>query len=127
MSAMAELAAALDVFDALEDRAEWGGFGYLGERRNHRGLVGRVRQAEIDAALLDVLGEGPALFEWANSPEGRKFGDHVYGGAGRAPVPARVALATWRGDWRRILSCTCAPDHIEAGGYDAGCPVHDPS
>lgn len=22
--------------------------------------------------------------------------------------------------------CTCRPDHLEVGGYDPGCPLHDP-
>lgn len=24
------------------------------------------------------------------------------------------------------MTCTCHPDHLELGGWDKGCPVHDP-
>lgn len=102
---MSELAAASAVFDGMEARPEWGGFGYLGERRNVRAAVESgewpaellTRLAALDAALLDVLGEGERAFTWANSREGRRFADWAVG----SQAPAVEAVASWRADWSK--------------------------
>ena len=62
------------------EREEWGGWGYLGERRHFAGqtVVGRA-----DAALLDVANDrgwtADQLFEFVNSRDGRHFGDATLG------------------------------------------------
>jgi hypothetical protein len=68
-----------DIFEAMERDERWGGFGYLGGRRNalaegHADLV-----ADVDARILAAtLGEGwtaEELFAWANSKRGRWLAD----------------------------------------------------
>lgn len=63
----------------------WLGFGYLGERSNHQGEVDLV--AATDQRIVDIANERgwdyEALFDWANSKNGRHFGDVVFGGTAR--------------------------------------------
>lgn len=67
--------------DHMESDDRWEGFGYLGERRNQR-LAGRGTEAAdikalraANAAGLDYQG----LFAWANSKDGRWYGDCMFG------------------------------------------------
>lgn len=76
---------------ALEKNEEWGGFGYLGERRHvHQSIVSSEwpdtmwnRIAEADAFVILRAGKNgwddDLLFEWANSRAGRHFADEVFG------------------------------------------------
>jgi len=86
------------IFDAMTDNPEWGGYGYLGERR-----VGRTSAhtpeaiAAMDEATYQIAeAQGltdAELFEWANSRDGRWWADMTITGltVKAAPVaPRRV-------------------------------------
>lgn len=76
---------------ALEKREDWGGYGYLGERRHvHASIVSgewpdtmwnRVAEADTFVVLCAVNNgwNDDRLFEWANSRAGRHFADEVFG------------------------------------------------
>lgn len=72
------------ILDQFASRDEWLGFGYLGERA--RTDVGSDVVAAVDEFVCseaDRLGMTQAeLFAWANSKDGRYFGDVVLGGSG---------------------------------------------
>jgi hypothetical protein len=78
------------VFDEFSRDDRWLGFGYLGERRNRLSDIDPDRPAEpdlvaaIDQRIVDhANAEGwtrDDLFHWANSRDGRWFGDVVFGG-----------------------------------------------
>lgn len=68
--------------DALTEHDEWLGFGYLGERQLDRRTPAEV--AAADAVVLDHANRRgltvEQLFTWANSKDGRWFGDCMFGG-----------------------------------------------
>ena len=79
---------ATETFNAMENNEEWGGWGYLGERRhylqteghNHqRAAVARADQAAYTAAAERGLSP-EALFDWANSKTGRWYADCALSG-----------------------------------------------
>jgi hypothetical protein len=68
--------------DKMYRNDEWLGFGYLGERRNHT-------DAEVEAADAKALEDAnnnsltaEELFDWANSKDGRWYGDCMFGNNG---------------------------------------------
>jgi hypothetical protein len=73
------------IFDEMTTREAWLGFGYLGERQH-----ATADQADLVAAADQfILNHANAhdwtpadLFAWANSKNGRWFGDVVFGGTG---------------------------------------------
>ena len=74
-----------DDLDRMTGDDRWLGFGYLGERRNHL-AEGR----DVSAADHRALNEANAkaltyneLFEWANSKNGRWYGDCMFGANGQ--------------------------------------------
>lgn len=69
-------------FDQMTESDEWLGFGYLGERSHaiENGQTDEV--AAADAFLLALNLTDKQLFTWANSKDGRWFGDAVFGGSG---------------------------------------------
>lgn len=78
--------ASVSTFDRMSADDRWLGFGYLGGRRtaldaSDPGAPAQPeRVAEVDAWLLGLGLEDDALFEWANSKNGRHFADVVFGG-----------------------------------------------
>lgn len=71
-------------FNLMYLNEEWLGFGYLGERRNQTDdrLVRTADVKAIDEA--NRLGLTHAeLFDWANSKNGRWYGDCMFGNNGR--------------------------------------------
>jgi hypothetical protein len=73
------------------------GFGYLGERGTAmRTAAGRERAALVDAAVLVRANElgwtTDQLFAWANSRDGRWFGDAVFGADVFGPVALERAI-----------------------------------
>lgn len=81
--------AASSTFDRMTHDDRWLGLGYLGER--HHALDNSDPEAPAQPALvefadtfvLDVTIDWTAdeLFHWANSKDGRWFGDLVFGGS----------------------------------------------
>lgn len=67
----AQIAAA---FDALENNDEWLGFGYIGDRRNAR-AEGYDTTIADRVAFETAAARGVDLFTWANSKNGRWYGD----------------------------------------------------
>jgi hypothetical protein len=77
------------VFDQMSRDDRWLGFGYLGERRNMLDTTdpdapGRPDLVEAaDQRVIDTANERgwdyDRLFEWANSKDGRWFGDVMFG------------------------------------------------
>jgi hypothetical protein len=63
----------------------WEGFGYLGERRNAIEAGRSVEEADAQAlAEANVQGlTEQELFDWANSKNGRWYGDCMFGSNGR--------------------------------------------
>lgn len=74
-------------FDQMTTDDRWLGFGYLGERRNALdnsdpeapAIPARVELA--DTFVLDVTADwtDDELFAWANSKDGRWYGDILFG------------------------------------------------
>ena len=71
-------------FDAMYRNDEWLGFGYLGERRNQDDArtVQTADTLAIDAATAAGLTDAE-LFDWANSKNGRWYGDCMFGNNGK--------------------------------------------
>lgn len=77
-----------ELFNQMAEDDRWLGFGYLGERANFlegNGDVEVVTDADEKAiAEANVMGlDEDELFEWANSKNGRWYGDCMFGGNGR--------------------------------------------
>lgn len=75
--------------NAMTERDEWLGFGYLGERRNKLiyypadpALVAEADMKAVDDANQHGL-TIDQLFDWANSKYGRWYGDCMFGNSGR--------------------------------------------
>lgn len=94
-----------DVFDTMRGDRRWGGFGYLGERRNRLESTDPEappqpeRVAATDAAILDVATargwDYEQLFEWADSKNGRRFADAIYGTDEPVPEAVERAVNRW--------------------------------
>lgn len=73
-----------DTLDAMANDDRWLGFGYLGERRNAAEETPET-VALVDAHVLEVANAAgltyEELFTWANSKDGRWFGDMTFGQA----------------------------------------------
>lgn len=72
-----------EIFDQMMTDDRWLGFGYLGERRSQL-ATGRIDSvAEADALILTRARERgltyEQIFTWANSKNGRWFGDCYFG------------------------------------------------
>ena len=71
--------------DNMYRNDEWEGFGYLGERRNQVAEGRSVEEADArvlaDANVHGLTAE--ELFTWANSKNGRWFGDCMFGANGQ--------------------------------------------
>lgn len=80
-------ATAATKFEAMADRIEFEGFGYIGERATAIEERGAAAVEAIDRqvlALAEKAGlDDEQLFEWANSRLGRYFGGAVFSGYGR--------------------------------------------
>jgi Putative phage serine protease XkdF len=76
-------------FEQMMSNDDWQGYGYLGERQNAldgsdpEAPAQTARVAEVDAALVRYAQahgvSDDALFEWANSKNGRLFADTAFG------------------------------------------------
>jgi len=69
-------------FDMLSTDDRWLGFGYLGERLNAADRPELIAQAD-EFVIEQASSRGWSdedLFTWANSKNGRWFGDYVFGG-----------------------------------------------
>lgn len=63
--------------DNMTTNEEWGGFGYIGEREVQKRSGEDIAQADamlLDAAIRQGMTEDQ-LFNWANSKNGRWYGD----------------------------------------------------
>jgi hypothetical protein len=92
---MPRTATASEVFDAMTADDRWLGFGYLGARRNALDTsdpefcppqperVGQADELVLDHAHRHRWTE-EQLFTWANSKNGRLYGDAMFGGTGSA-------------------------------------------
>ena len=72
-------------FDKMTTNEMWLGFGYLGERRNAR-EAGHDTTAADESAIAEANRLGltaEELFEWANSKNGRWYGDCWFGANGQ--------------------------------------------
>lgn len=72
-------------FDKMTTNEKWLGFGYLGERRNAL-ESGRDTTAADESAIAEANRLGltvEELFEWANSKNGRWYGDCWFGANGQ--------------------------------------------
>ena len=65
-------------FDQMSNDDAWLGFGYLGERSHQDAAL----RDFADTFVYDVTADwtDAELFAWANSKDGRWFGDCVFGG-----------------------------------------------
>jgi hypothetical protein len=91
-------------FDDMTRDDRWAGFGYLGERRNALESTDPEVPAPpelVQAADRLILDHAAAsgwtdeqLFTWANSKNGRWYGDTMFGGTGTAEERFRQA-ARW--------------------------------
>ena len=72
-------------FDKMATKDEWLGFGYLGERKNQREMGRDTTEADEKAiAEANRLGlTDEELFDWANSKNGRWYGDCMFGSNGQ--------------------------------------------
>lgn len=72
-------------FDKMTASPEWQGFGYLGERATQKEQSRDTTEADEKAiAEANRLGLTEAeLFEWANSKNGRWYGDCMFGNHGK--------------------------------------------
>lgn len=86
------MSAATDYWDALTDREDWGGWGYLGHRQIAEN-AGDV--AEADALLVEHFADwtDDERFAWANSKPGRWTGDVIFGRYRSATVADAIAEA----------------------------------
>lgn len=73
--------------DQMTTREDWLGFGYLGERNNQVDPQSANLVNAADAMLLDHANSlgltEEELFDWANSKNGRWYGDCWFGCNGR--------------------------------------------
>lgn len=87
-----------DDLDAMTRDERWLGFGYLGGRDialNHaaddpEAAVDPLRVEAVDIRVLDAANDAgmdyDALFEWANSKDGRHFADVMFGSNDRVDL-----------------------------------------
>jgi len=70
--------------DRMMSDDRWGGVGYLGERRSQ--LEGGSTTATADVLVVATANRRgltyDEVFEWANSKDGRWFGDCMFGAGG---------------------------------------------
>ena len=86
----------VETIEKMTTDPRWLGFGYLGERRNLRAEVVSGERFRTD--VIDLIARADALalaqanmygldadtfFHWANSIQGRKYGDCWFGSGGR--------------------------------------------
>ena len=84
--------AASETFDAMTSREDWLGYGYLGARNHALDNTDPGSPAQtltVEAADQRIIDWADAhgwtdddLFNWANSKNGRWFGDIMFGGTG---------------------------------------------
>lgn len=71
----------LRTFDQMTRDDDWKGWGYLGERERN---ADHANRADADAFVIAYATShnwtDADLFTWANSRNGRKFGDLAFGG-----------------------------------------------
>lgn len=71
--------------DKMTLRDDWGGWGYLGERERSKQNAEMVNRADtmlLNHAVMRGLTE-EELFQWANSKDGRWYGDCWFGAWGQ--------------------------------------------
>ena len=71
---------ATDIFDTMTADPRWLGAGYLGERNNTVDVAARDLLDEFLPDHFESLGwTDEDVFAWANSKDGRWFGDVMFG------------------------------------------------